>query len=73
MNTVCICYDGNGDLVQVASAEPIRCIVVDERTAHDRCYELRSERGVLQIGTDRVRAVLNQDPIWTHDTIAATG
>jgi hypothetical protein len=70
MNTVCICYDENGNLVQVASAEPIRCIVVDERSTHDRCYELRSERGVLQIGADRVRAVLNGGPIWTYDTIA---
>ena len=71
MKTVCICYDENGDLV--ASTEPVRCIVVDERTTHDRCYELRSERGVLQIGADRVRAIINEDPIWTHDTMASSG
>jgi hypothetical protein len=55
-----------------ASTEPIRCIIVDERTTHDRCYELRSERGVLQVGADRVSAVLNEDPIWTYDTMASS-
>jgi hypothetical protein len=72
MNTVCFCYNEKGDPVQVASVEPIRCILVNEYAPRDRCYELQSKHGVLQIGADKVQAVLGDDPIWNFEMMAAT-
>ena len=69
MNRVCLVTNENGDIVEVASDEPIRFFVVNDHTPRDRVYEFTpGEDGNLQIGVEHVRSILRDDPVGhMHD------
>ena len=69
MNRACLVTNLNGDILMVASDEPIRFFVVNDHCPRDRVYEFTpDEEGMLRIGVEHVRSILRDDPIGhMHD------
>ena len=69
MNRVCLVTNEGGDILKVASDEPIRFFVVNDHIPNELVYELRPDGGgVLRIGVEQVRSTLRDDPVGhMHD------
>ena len=63
MNRVCISLDQHGNLVGVASDEPIRCFLINDHSQSDRVFEFTPSEGTLRIGVEHVREMLRDDGI----------
>ncbi len=63
MNRVCISIDKNGNLVGIASDEPIRCFLINDHCQSDRVFEFTLGEGTLRIGAEHVRKMLRDDEI----------
>ncbi len=66
MNRICIVFGRDGLRVLV-SDEPVRCFTICDHIPGDRVYELSPTVGVLEFGSERVRAVLRDGPIGRAD------
>ena len=67
-NRIAIVLGPRGELETIVSDVPVRVFVVDDSCARDRVYEMTGPS--VEIGPERMRAALRDDPIGhAHDEL----
>lgn len=62
MNRIAIVVDARGEIDRIVSDEPVRVFMICDSAPDDRVYEMSGDETV-EIGPDKMRAVLRDDPI----------
>ena len=65
MNRACLVANADGDILAVATDDPIRFILINDHVPHDRVYEVIVSN-VLKIGVEHVQAM--RTPRTTQDS-----
>ena len=68
MNRIAIVLDARGEIDRIVSDAPVRVFMVCDHAPDDRVYEMTAD-GTVEIGPEKMRAVLRDDPIGhAHDS-----
>lgn len=63
MNRVAIHLDARGEIVAIASDEPVELYWAADATPGDRVYRMDPDNGIYEVGVAAVHAILGNDPV----------